>query len=656
MSEKAELLEHLFQPIQIGTMRLRNRVMMPPHGGLVGNLWGTRSDAEKVVAYWASRARDGVAWIDGMNGWLNKNITSPGFLNPGSGAGSSIHGVFRLPCFMDHARMYADAVHEAGACVTAHFTLQGGLPHSPSARLANFTNNLVPHALTVSEIRGLVEEYAFSAGRVKAAGIDGVELHANHEDVLQLFMSPETNRRDDEYGGDFDRRLQFIREIFSAIRSEVGKDFTLGIRMNMDEFTEAGYDVEGGIAIAKALEATGHIDFFHGVVGNNWGAPSYIQSHHYDRAQWSSLAGRYKEALSIPVIHTGRINDGLTGAKVIAQGHADVVGMARSMFAEPNMVSKARAGKTDAICPCIGCNDCLHTLIVEGMPFGCSVNPRTGHEGEGGLPPVEEMRRVLVVGAGPAGLELSALLAERGYQVTVWEQGEAIGGQMRIASNVPENRTYADFLDFQERRLQQLGVTLTCGKTATADEIVAFGADVVALATGAAPRDPEIAGGDLPFVMQGRDVMAGKARPGDRVVVIAMEDHMQPLTIASYLVEQGKQVRIIYQTPGIAPLVGKYSIGAPMARLTAHDVQVRVMERVVEIAEDRLATRNVYSGAEAEVTEFDSVVLACGGRAESTLFDELQGRVPELHILGDAYAPRRIWHATRQAHALALTI
>ncbi len=656
MLDATGLQEHLFQPIQIGTMRLRNRIMMPPHGGIVGNLWGSRSDAEKVAAYWGSRARDGVAWIDGMNGWLNKNITSPGFLNAGSGAGSSIHGVFRLPCFMDHARMYADAVHEAGACVTAHFTLQGGLPHSPSARLANFTNNLVPHALTAGEIRGLVEEYAFSAGRVKAAGIDGVELHANHEDVLQLFMSPETNRRDDEYGGDFDRRLRFIKEIFAAIRAEVGQDFTLGIRMNMAEFTEAGYDVEGGIAIAKALEATGHIDFFHGVIGNNWGAPSYIQSHHYGRAQWSALAGRYREALSIPVIYTGRINDALTGAKVIAEGHADVVGMARAMFAEPNMVSKTRTGRTDEIRPCIGCNDCLHTLIVEAMPFGCSVNPRTGHEAEGPLPLAETRRRVLVVGAGPAGLELSALLAERGHEVTVWEQGNAIGGQMRTAANVPENSAYADFLDFQERRLQQLGVTLACGTTATADNILAFGADVVALATGAKPRDPEIIGGDQPFVVQGREVMAGNATTGDRVVVIAMEDHMQPLSIASYLAEQGKQVRIIYQTPGIAPLVGKYSIGAPLARLTARGVQVRVMERVVEIAENRLATRNVYSGAEAEVTEFDNVVLACGGHADNRLYHELEGRVPQLHILGDAYAPRRIWHATRQAHALALTI
>lgn len=261
-----------------------------------------------------------------------------------------------------------------------------------------------------------------------------------------------------------------------------------------------------------------------------------------------------------------------------------------------------------------------------------------------------------MVGAGPAGLELAALLAERGHEVTVWEQGDAIGGQMRTAAKVPENRAYSDFLDFQERRLQQLGVTLACGKTATADSILAFGADVVALATGATPRDPEIVGVDQPFVMQGREVMAGRATTGDRVVLIAMEDHMQPLTVASYLAEQGKQVRIIYQTPGIAPLVGKYSIGAPLAKLTAKGVEVRVMERVVEITEDRLVTRNVYSGAEAEVTDFDSVVLACGGRAEDRLFHELQGRIPELHILGDAYAPRRIWHATRQARALALTI
>lgn len=654
MIDQQETLTHLFQPLQVGTMKLRNRIMLPPHGATIGNLWGSLTEAKENVGYWESRARDGAAWIDGITGFVDNTVMVPGFVPTGLGA--TVRGVFRLPIFKERAGMYGDAIHAAGACATSQLVLQGGMPHSPSGRLANYTNNSVSHELTVDEIRWLVDEYAFSARQIKEAGLDGAELHANHEDLLELFLSPATNRRDDEYGGDFNRRLRFLRDILAAVRAEVGSDFTVGVRVNMDEFFEGGYDLEGGLAIAQALEATGHIDYYHGVIGNNWGAPSYIQPHFYRLAQWSEMAARFKQALKIPVVYAGRVSTALAGAEVIAKGHADVVGMARANFAEPNIVSKARAGRLDEIRPCIGCNDCLHARTVEGLPFGCSVNPRTGHETEPELGRAAAAKNVLVVGGGPAGLELAALLAERGHQVTLWERDAALGGQMRIAAAVPENKAFDDFLVFQTGRLRRLGVDVVLNKPATADNVVAFGADVVAVATGAASRRSDAEGAHLPFVFDGREVMSGKATVGKRVAVIAMEDHMQPLTIASFLAGQGKQVQLIYQTPGVAPLVGKYSIGAPLARITAAGAKVRVMERVVAIEQGRLRTRNVYSGAEGEVTDFDSVVMACGGTSENSLFKELQGKVASLHILGDAYAPRRIWFATRQAYALAKVV
>jgi thioredoxin reductase len=428
------------------------------------------------------------------------------------------------------------------------------------------------------------------------------------------------------------------------------------VRMNMDELFDGGYAAEEGIEIARALEATGLVDYIHGVIGNNWGAPSYIQPSHYQPAEWSAIAGRFRAALTLPVVYTGRVKSPEVAEQVLASGHADVVGMARAMFAEERIVSKARAGRLDEIRPCIACNECLHTRTNENLPFGCAVNPQTGRETEPALPAAAAPRRVLVVGGGPAGLELAALLAERGHRVTLWERSAALGGQMHVAAQARENACFEDFIRFQERRLARLGVEVALEQAATADRVIAFGADVVALATGAVPRRPDIPGVDLPFVVEGRDVMLGRAETGARVAVIAMEDHMQPLTIAGFLTDQGKQVQLVCQTPGIAPLVGKYSIGAPLAKLSAAGATVRVMERVTAIAPGRLETRNVYSDTAGGITGFDSVVLACGGLPATELFEALEGRVGRLHILGDAYAPRRIWFATRQAYALAALI
>ena len=228
----------------------------------------------------------------------------------------------------------------------------------------------------------------------------------------------------------------------------------------------------------------------------------------------------------------------------------------------------------------------------------------------------------------------------------------AVGGQVRIAARAKENAAFAQLIEFQTRRLERAGVDVALGKDADAAAVLAFGVDVVAIATGSRGRIPAIEGVHAPFVLEGREVMTG-AETGERVTVIAQEDHMQPLTIAGHLVDQGKQVQLVYQTPGIAPVVGKYSIGAPLAKFTAGGGTVRMMERVVEITRGCLHTRNVYSGVAGTVEGFDTVVLACGGEANSGLYEELLGKVENLHVLGDAYAPRRIWFATRQAYELA---
>jgi hypothetical protein len=449
--------------------------------------------------------------------------------------------------------------------------------------------------------------------------------------------------------------MRFLLDILRAIRAEVGSALTVGVRLNADELYEGGYGLDEGLEIARALETSGTIDYLHVVVGNNWGAPSYIQTHHYAQAQWADWAGRYRRALSIPVVHSGRLTTVAAAAAVVDGGLADVVGMARAMFADGELVSKARAGRTADIRPCIGTNDCLHRVVVDGVRFGCSVNPATGREASGPLPAAEPRRRVLVAGGGPAGLELAALLAERGHAVSLWEREQHLGGQVWIAGQAAENAAYLDFLDFQERRLAGLGVDVTLGREATADDVLAETPDVVAVATGARARRPPIEGADLDCVVEGRDVLLGTATVGERVVVVAMEDHMQPLTIAGHLAAAGRQVTVLYATPAVAPLVGKYSIGAPLARLAEAGARIEVLQRVVRIERGRVLAQDPYSGTEREHGGVDTVVLACGGEAESALALQLRGLV-EVRVLGDAYAPRRMSWATRQAYELAARI
>ncbi|GAA3742302.1 2,4-dienoyl-CoA reductase-like NADH-dependent reductase (Old Yellow Enzyme family)/thioredoxin reductase [Spinactinospora alkalitolerans] len=649
--------EHLFTPVRIGRMELPNRIMATPHASLIGDLWGPDEDgADRNIAYWAERARAGLAWMGGISAALENNLV-PGF-EP-TGVGARVNGVFRLPFFHDRMSRLSEAMHAEGARATAQIIMQGGMPHGPSPAVTAYVANQVSHGLDRGEIAWFVEEYARSAGLARRAGLDGVELHANHDDLIEWFMSPVSNRREDEYGGDLTGRLRFVTEIIGAIRAEVGRDFTLGVRMNLYQALAGGYDAAGAVEIAKALEATGGIDYLSVVVGDNWGAPSYIQPHHYPQAHWADLAGRLRRAVGLPVVYTGRITTAQAGEEVLAGGCADVVGMARAFIADAEVVAKARSGRTREVRPCIGCNECIHRRLVDGLGFACSVNPHAGREVDGPLPRTERPKKVLVVGGGPAGMELSGLLAERGHAVTLWERGPALGGQMLVAGLARENAAYRDFVAWQEGRLQRAGVAVELGREATQRGVAEFGADVVAVATGSVPRAPEIPGARLPFVVEARDVLTGAARVGRRAVVVAMEDHMQPLTVAGFLADRGHRVHLIHPTPGPAPLVGKYTIGSALGALSTAGAEFTPMSRVVGIEPGRVRTRNVYSDVEGEVTGFDSVVIAAGGVADDGLHRELKSTGAggaDVHVLGDAYAPRRITFATRQAHALAALV
>jgi 2,4-dienoyl-CoA reductase-like NADH-dependent reductase (Old Yellow Enzyme family)/thioredoxin reductase len=644
-------IDRLFEPLRVGPMALRNRIMVPSHGAGIGPIIGTDLEAEQFRAYYVNRAKGGAGWVGGSNAFV-RNPLPPGF-EP-TGVGASTAGTFRHSSFVSRYRRYMDELHENGAVGTVQMILQGGMPHGPSAGQATgWASSVTPHELEVDEILWLVEEYRTSAGLALEGGVDGVEVHANHDDVVHWFLSPLSNCREDDYGGSPEKRMRFLLEIVAAIRHATRSELAIGVRLCMDEFQEGGYGLEDARVMVRALTDSGNVDYLSLDVGNNWGAPSYIPPQVFGPARWASMCGDLKRSTTLPVVYAGLVTDPMVAADVLAHGHADVVAINRGTIADPRLPEKAKARRLDEIRPCVGVNDCINRLVVDRLTFGCAVNPAAGRELEP-VAPASPVRKVLVVGGGPAGMETAAVAAERGHFVTLWEQSGALGGQMALAARTPIHRSFGRFIEFQERRLGRLGVDLRLGQEGTADEVVSFGADAVVLAVGAPPRRPDVAGVDLPFVHQLDDVLTGAARPTGRVVVVAQHDHMPPLVVADVLAnELGAEVVLVHQSMAPAPEAGKYTVGAALSRILGASAEIITMHRCTGIEEGVVHFRDVFAGSERDITGVDAVVMACGRQPDPTLRRQLQGRVGELHVIGDAFAPRRITFATRQAWALA---
>jgi len=638
----------LFEPFELAGRRIKNRIVAPPHAARLGYLTGTETEAAAYIGYWESIACGGTGWMICLNGFI-ENVIPIGF-EP-TGIGSRKRGHFRDPLFVERMGRLTSAIHAQGGFASTQMIMQGGMPHGPSATVSGPTINLVPHVLTICEIKAFVAEYAFSAKASLDAGLDGIELHANHDDLIEWFMSPLTNQRDDDYGGSFENRMRFLTEIIDAIRAAVGDRLVLGARLNMEQTEPGGFDEGGSLRIAEYLQDRCGIDYLHLVMGTGWGYPSYIQTHHFDPAHWREKAGRFRERLKLPIIYAGRVNSHEAAERVLEGGFADLVGVGRAHLADADFARKGREGRTFEIAPCIACNECISLPMTDALPFACTVNPALNRD-TGPLEPAATPRRLLVIGGGPAGMQLAATARARGHQVELWERQSRLGGQMLLSSQLPTQGEFSGYIAFQQRRLEALGVDVRLGVDADAERVTAAAADIVAIATGAVPRRPSIPGIDDRRVHDAWQIIGGEVTPGHRVAVIVQDDHIAPMGLAHWLAERGHDVTMFIQTYVPAPLVSRYSMGTFLGRLSELDVKLVTTEAVAQIALPTITTRHSYSQKRTVYEGFDTVALACGGVSDSALFDSLEGRVPELHVLGDAYAPRRMIFATQQAHAL----
>ena len=643
----------IFAPIRVGTMSLGHRLVVPPHSGGGGALLGTEEQFERMCRYWLARVQGGMQWVGGGPVFV-RNPLIPGF-EP-TGIGSNADGFFRHPLFVERMGRYMDRLHGAGGFGTVQMVLQGGMPIAPSQTLSGYLDHTIPHRLDLDEIAWLVREYGESAARAAEAGADAIELHSNHDDVLQWFLSPRTNRRDDGYGGGIEGRRRLVREVCEAIRRQAGGPITLGLRLCLDEMVDGGYGIGECAAFVSAFTEDGTVDYFSFDVGNNWGTPSYVPIGLHREGEWADLAAQAKAATHLPTVYVGRVVHPEVAETILAQGQADLVGLARAVIADPQFVEKTRRGRRPDIRPCIAVNDCINRRSGEGLPFACAVNPDAGREFEPSASLAGAARDVLVVGGGPAGTEVAALAAELGHRVTLLERDNHVGGQLAVAARARVNRQYADWLGWQERRLQKLPVTVELGVEAGLDDVLERSPDVIVVATGARPRVPDVPGVQLPQVVSLTAALNGSLAPGNRVVVVSEDDRAAPLAVADHLAGTGHQVTLVHQSPAPSPQVGKYSIGSMLARLDADGVRLVPMARAVAFAPGVVELSHCYSGRRWRLADVDTVVLACGSVSDDALYHELRHRHPAVHVLGDAYAPRRLSFATRQARELVRSV
>ncbi|MCU0260075.1 MAG: hypothetical protein MUE78_03565, partial [Ilumatobacteraceae bacterium] len=368
----------LWEPITVGTLTLSHRLVVPPHGGGNGSLMGTPDEFEQHCALWLAKVHGGIEWVGGGPVFV-ANAPMPAGFEP-TGVGAHGPGLFRHPLFGERMGELADRIHGAGGYLSAQMVLQGGMPIGPSATFSGHHSHDIAHAMTVEEIEWLVREYGESAAIALDAGVDAIELHANHDDLLEWFLSPLTNHRADAYGGDPERRRRLLREVVGAIRTNATRPFTLGLRLCLDQLLTGGLHIDDCCRLVEAFTAEGEIDYVSVDIGNNWNGPSYIPIAWHDDHEWSALAGQVKAATHLPVVYCGRVTEPEHAARVIAAGEADIVAVARATMADPDFAIKARHDRDDQIRPCIGLNDCIHRKLVDGLPFACGVNPAFARE------------------------------------------------------------------------------------------------------------------------------------------------------------------------------------------------------------------------------------------------------------------------------------
>ena len=648
--------ESLFQPLRVGPLELKNRVIFGPHTTEFGR---DGLPTSRHTAYYAERARGGVGMIVTESSYVHKSSLS------------KANSVLSCdPAVVTPLIRIADAVHIHDVPVVGQLSHRGRqmtgahsqLPVWGVSPLPCPSNREVPHEIDEREIDELVWGYAAAASHYRQAGYDGVEIHAAHGYLIEQFWSPWTNKRADCYGGTLQNRLRFSRRVIEAVRANCAPTMAVGIRVSADELVTDGLHPGDIIAILKELTAGGGIDYVSVSIGTHSTVNVMIGDMSLPQGHAVPLAANIKRALSIPVFVGLRIKEPDMAADIVASGAADAVVMVRSLIADPQWPAKVAVGTPETIRHCVGANqDCRNHH--RGAAIGCLQNPAAGREeqlGIGTMVSAAEPKRVLVVGAGPGGMEAARVCALRGHRVTLAERDHHVGGQVNLAVAAESRRELGDVTRYLVPQLKLLDVEVRCETEVTVDNIDGFGADEVVMAVGSTPAPPAVRvddGADVEF-RDVRQVLAGAPVADGHVVIYdPVEGFWQGCSVAEWLSARGYRVSIVTPHLQVGIELPKESLRPTYARLLRASVTFTPMTRIVRVDGGRLYTENVYTKAQGVVDDCRTLVTT-GSVSDTALVTAMRARFPDvpIHAIGDVVAPRRITHAIREGHLIGRKI
>ncbi len=635
----------LFSPFKIGTLTIKNRMVMPPMETHLCNAEGFVT--EEIIAYYKERTLGGAGYITVEN----TAVEPAGRVNAG------------MLCiyddkFINGLKKLTDCIHDAGGKIVIQLSHAGkeALPYytnlepvAPSAIPSPLTKQ-VPRELTVAEIKSLVTKFAEGAERAVRAGFDGVEIHMAHGYLVNQFLSPESNTRTDDYGGDTIRRSRFAREIVENIRKSTPKDYPIICRMSADEYTDTGIKLPEGKEIAKILEKAG-ASALH-VSACNYASAFYnIPCYYLEEGCFAHLAGGIKSVVKIPVLTVGRIIDPQMAENTLQQNKADLIALGRTLIADPQFPNKVKEGRLDDIRICLSCNRCIESISDKKLV--CAVNPYVGKEGTAHMQKPEIPKKILVIGGGPAGLSAAHVLSSRGHSVTLWEKDAQPGGSFRYASLAPKKEPMKKFLDYLINQVKKTNTVIQVNKEADEATIKQFNADAVVLAHGAKHVFLGIKGAQESGALSVRNAFSAVDSLGNNIAIVG--GGPEGCELADFLISRGKKITLIEMRRVLAMELAAHPRYHISERLKKMGAQLHINTKVSEMGRDYIIISRRRE-PDQKLEGFDNIIIPTLHQPNETLAASLRGAVPEVYTIGDAVEGRTVLEAVSEGVEIGLKI
>ncbi len=654
---KQMIYKHIFEPLDLGFTTLKNRILM---GSMHTGLEEEKNGIDRIAAYYAERAKGGVGLI--VTGGISPNIQ--GWTGPFAARMSTKkHAI--------HHQKITEAVHKEGGKICMQILHSGRYGYHPfsvaPSKIKSPITPFKPFKLTQSGINRTIRDFVNCAELSKLAGYDGVEIMGSEGYLINQFIVKRTNKRTDKYGGEYENRMRLPIELVKQTREAVGTDFIIIYRLSMLDLVEGGSSWQEVVQLGKEIEKAGATIINTGIGWHEARIPTISTS--VPRAAFTWVTKKMKEELSIPLITSNRINMPETAEKILAEGHADIISMARPFLADPEWVNKAEADKSDEINTCIGCNQACLDHVFEQKVASCLVNPRACHETELNYNPTENKKKIAVIGAGPAGLAFSTIAAQRGHDVTLFDADKEIGGQFNMAKQIPGKEEFYETIRYFNKQIELQKVNLKLNTRVSADDLLKFDFDEIIIATGILPRNLKIEGINNKKVLSYIDVLKHKKPVGKRVAVIGAggigfdvseylvhEGESTALNIDAWLKEWGidKTLQSRSGIEGVKPELqpspreifmfkrskGKFggNLGKTTGWIHRSTLKMKNVQFINEVFYTKIDDIGLHytQNKEAKILEVDNIIICAGQTPLKELYQPLFDAGKNVNVIGGA--------------------